>query len=575
MKTILYSLSIILTILFLQLQTSKGTDKLILIKKTIAISNQHEGIKMLVFVDHEIYSDINFEITRYISELSGEGFSPELHIYESGTPIELRSFIATKYHEGFKGMIMIGNLPLAYYRTESCTSHIPQNETFPCDLFYMDIDGVFSDSNNDGIFDSHTGNVAPEMWFGRLFAHNLTFFDKSESELLRHYFNKNHLYRSEMNMLRKRALVFVDDDFINHDDFAQATSLAYDTIQHIFETSLTTKEYYTDLLDDNYELIQVCVHGLPNAHTFIQPNGSYSQMYASQLIDVPVNAHFVMLYGCSNAKYTINNNIAGTYTFHNNNVVASVGSAKSGSQLIYADFYEPFGNGSSIGEAFLEWFRERTIDGMEHWERCCFGGMTIIGDPTLKMQEYYTKQNFNIVPQNLDTAYSGIHYLQEIEVNSDDTQNLVFELISGTLPSGINLNQHILSGTAHSSDTGAHFFTIRVSDPSHPETSDFQHFCINVNFMYDYTHVQKNLLNNGSHSIFYDPESQKILLQEINMDMNAISLYHISGKKILEIEHIKNSEIIIDLSHYNISSGLYIICTKGEKTNFAQKIIIK
>ena len=76
------------------------------------------------------------------------------------------------------------------------------------------------------------------------------------------------------------------------------------------------------------------------------------------------------------------------YLFQSTYGLLSVGSTKTGSMLCFFGFYEPLGNGASFGDAYLSWC-------INHIETCAgdesrpwFYGMTLLGDPTLKLSRF-------------------------------------------------------------------------------------------------------------------------------------------------------------------------------------------
>ncbi|MFQ5907111.1 MAG: FlgD immunoglobulin-like domain containing protein, partial [bacterium] len=58
---------------------------------------------------------------------------------------------------------------------------------------------------------------------------------------------------------------------------------------------------------------------------------------------------------------------------------------KTGSMLNFDEFYRPLGKGATIGEALRDWFITRGSDGYQSWESSWFYGMTLLGDPTLRV----------------------------------------------------------------------------------------------------------------------------------------------------------------------------------------------
>ncbi len=353
--------------------------------------------KFCVLVNSQIYDSIRVSLDQYVMDLTGEGYEVDVYVMSGGTPGDLRSFLQSRYAEGMQGCVFIGNLPMAWFETECWdpTSH----EEFPCDLYYMDMDGVFADIDADGLLDSHTGNVAPEIWFGRLTATPLAHDGYTETSLLTNYFAKNHRYRSRLAPLNKRALVYIDDDWVPGSvswDLAVGRAFAERTFVNDAYTTWNTD--YEARLPLNYELIEVCVHASPFVHAFKRPSNQWGYMENLDVRTIDPVAYFYNLFACSNARYTEQDYMAGWYVFCQDYGLAAVGSTKTGSMLYFDDFYAPFGLRESIGKAFRDWFVAISADGFSADETCWHYGMTLIGDPTLRIQE-------QTVPAREDLAY--------------------------------------------------------------------------------------------------------------------------------------------------------------------------
>jgi len=122
------------------------------------------------------------------------------------------SYVALRSHlaglSQLVGALFVGELPVAWYELDG--------EEFPADIYFMDLNGTWQDSDRDGLFDGHSGDLNLEIWVGRLHARPLTWDD--EVRLVRRYFAKNHLYRSGQLALPDRALAYVDDDWSGFGD---------------------------------------------------------------------------------------------------------------------------------------------------------------------------------------------------------------------------------------------------------------------------------------------------------------------------------------------------------------------
>lgn len=364
------------------------------------VSGQPVGF--CVLVNAEIYPALEFQLERYMIELTGEGYDVELYTTSGGTPEDLRTFLREKYYAGLEGCIFIGDLPIAWYETIANLSII---EHFPCDLFYMDLDGDFIDSDGDGLFDTHTGDVAPDIWLGRLTASPLNWNDADEIALLHNYFEKNHLYRSGLRPLNNRALGYIDDDWANGGgSWSYDVSEVYDNGTVINDKWITWDTDYENRLAENYELIFLAAHSTAYYHTFTNPSGSLGETGYSEIIDINPTAYFYILFACSNARFVEQNYMAGWYIFSRDYGLAAVGNTRDGGMWADEDFYGPFANVNPIGYCLYNWLHDRIKTGYSS-----FYGLTLIGDPTLTIRK---------------KAYEILHY-------DDDTHDYTYRIPDG------------------------------------------------------------------------------------------------------------------------------------------------
>lgn len=340
-----------------------------------------------IIVNTTLYDSIVTSLDQYMDDLTGDGYAVTLISYIGGTPRALRALLQTQYAEGMVGAVLIGDLPVAWYECD-CWDPV-EHEEFPCDLYYMDMDGYWDDLDADEIFDLHSDNVAPEIWVGRLTASPLTYGGADEVSLLRNYFRKNHEYRMQQLYLSNRSLVYVDDDWETYaNDWSNSVGRAYPnrvTISDPYET--TAYDYHMQLLQ-NYESVLVCVHSSPFTHLFKTPSGGWTGFGYDDMVDLEPVALFYNLFACSNARFVETDYMAGWYIFCPSYGLAAIGTTKTGSMLMFNAFYGPLGSGQSIGESFLSWFTTIAGGGMDPTEVCWHYGMTLCGDPTLRIDGY-------------------------------------------------------------------------------------------------------------------------------------------------------------------------------------------
>lgn len=336
--------------------------------------------KVMVLVNSELYPAIEDSIEQYIEDLAYEGYFATAYRVKGGTPATLRKYVHD--HLPVVGVVMVGNLPVGWFEMDDDFNN--SHSEFPCDLFYMDTDGTWADPDKDGKFSTHTGAVEPEIWVGRLWTPTAGGNDAAQ---LNDYFRRNHLFRKGRFGYSNRALAYVDDDWSGFDDCAFDLMFPQANVETITAPATTDGDRYKAEINQNRAWAQVCAHSSPNGHSFKVPTGS-EWVANSYLRDVnPPNAYFYNLFACSNALFTQPDYMGGWYIFDKGggsvcNGLAAVGSTKTGSMLLFENFYGPMAAGKSVGEAFLAWWKALGAT-HELGERQWYYGMVLLGDPTL------------------------------------------------------------------------------------------------------------------------------------------------------------------------------------------------
>ena len=429
-----------------------------------------------IIVNATLLPSIQSSIDQYQIDLDADGFSSTVYAMSGGTPDSLRLFLQTCYGAGTVGAILIGDLPVAWYEAECWDPS--EHEEFPCDLYYMDLDGMWDDMDFDGRFDYHAGDLAPEIWVGRLTPSTLTYGGQTEAELLNNYFVKNHAYRTGQLIFADRGLAFIDDDWSMY-GWENDLGRSYDSVVAIVDDYATTAPNYRNHLPQNYESILLCAHSSPNLHQFKTPSGDWSWIYYNEIVDLDPVAGFYNMFNCSGSRYTTNNYLGGWYIFCQNYGLATIGSTKTGSMLNFEFFYPSWDQGKTFGECFANWFSGVGADGMEDWEICWFYGMTVNGDPTLVKSPFSLPR---IMTESLPDAMYQEEYSYMLSA-SGGVPPYVWSMIGGYCPEDLKLDTATgeLFGTA--TEVGHFSVQFKVEDSADPTHSDTITYALSVNYI--------------------------------------------------------------------------------------------
>ena len=121
-------------------------------------------------------------------DLVAEGYSVYTETVSGGTPEEIKKWIQARYEAGSESIVFVGDITAAWAEISG--------SVFPCDLFYMDLDGIWLDNDHDGDYEIHyatSGDEGPEVYVARINAHTLDY--DTEENMVNGYLAKAHSYR--------------------------------------------------------------------------------------------------------------------------------------------------------------------------------------------------------------------------------------------------------------------------------------------------------------------------------------------------------------------------------------------
>gem|GEM_PF-2472107 len=346
---------------------------------------------MHVMVESEVYPSISDELAIYAADVERTGLGCAIWTVEETTdPTVIRSQLQGAFPEGLDGCLLVGNISAAWYHIHALWSDLTWDiEDFPCDLFYMDLDGDWDDSDSDGFYDAHTdgvGDIQPEIWVSRLKTDRL---NGNEVDHLEAYFDKNHGYRTGAITFSPDALCYVDDDWEYWSSiYENSVEQAFNPVTLVDDKAITSKSDYMMRLHSSFTAVHVMCHGNPGSHTFKVPDGDESVWEGvsvgtvSDISTLDDNVLFYNLFICSSGRYTSDNFLAGWYV-QSGDTLAATASTKTGGMLDELAFYTSIGDGSSVGDSFHSWLElslESSSDSIP-W----YMGMAIIGDPTIRL----------------------------------------------------------------------------------------------------------------------------------------------------------------------------------------------
>lgn len=332
---------------------------------------------LTVIVEAGIFRQLEPYLNQYKLDLEQEGrYKVRFFFCNNCTKEEIKNLLISS---NSSGVLMVGDLPTAWFRNVFDTASGMMEYVYPDDLYFMDLNGVWGGETPClpwwkevpvTCFTNHQGEINPEIIFGRL----VSPVQDREIELLINYFRKNHDYRTGNFILPFRSLNYLQNSGEAGLRWVEAINRVYPIMETV-DLPITSKRDYILRWQNGYEHLWVDSHASGKTQFF--PDGIVTYV---DVRDKKPKFHFYGLHGCSIANYTEQDCIGLWYVFQNSNYgLLATGATKITCIYDYEKFYNSLAESQNFGEAFREQFRGNA------WDRWCFGGFTFLGDPTLKI----------------------------------------------------------------------------------------------------------------------------------------------------------------------------------------------
>lgn len=352
--------------------------------------------RILLVVEDSLYASIKTKLQRFVQDLQKEGWGVLVYRFGSGTAQSLRAYLRSRHKEkgGLAGALFIGDIPyIVYEMMQSWDNNTSwEYEDFPCDIYYMDVDGAWSDSKTDqdvrpgnGKYDTRSGNLGLEIWVGRLQTSNLTCLG-TEAGVLNNYFEKNHLFRTGGLGTAPSALVYDDDDWsgMGTDDKSNLKKIFSGVTEISDKEKTTAADYKTNRLPAPLEFIYTRSHGWPGGHGYYRNSkANFDYVLCAEYVKIVPKALFYSFFVCSGCDFTAADNLGGVAAFNLQSGLLAYGSAKTGGIWVDDWFFETLAQGGTFGAAFVRWFNHAQTTYPDYAPRWWYG-MVLVGDAALR-----------------------------------------------------------------------------------------------------------------------------------------------------------------------------------------------
>lgn len=407
--------------------------------------------KIILIVDDRFSSSLEVELKRLENDLEGDGWQVIRHdVSSTASVVSVKELIKTDYAldpDNTKSVFLFGHVPVPYTGNIAWDGHGDHNGAWPCDGYYADMTGVWTDNTvvstqasrvenrniiGDGKFDQSYFPALTTLQIGRVDLSNMPDFKETEEFLLRRYLNRNHDYRHKLFTAEQRALI--DNNFgLDGFDNSFYASCGWRSFNAMYNPSkITNADYFTKGKIESY----LWAYGAGG--------GTYTSAWgvgtSSNFIDFPPKIVFNMLFG----------SYFGDWDSKNNFLRAPLASKGWGLASCWAGRPYWLNHHLALGETlgYSTWITMRNTCYQSDGPNFNRTSINLMGDPTLRMHVVQPPKHLQVLGNVLTweesiEASSGYAIYRKnnetgkfVKITQVNTGTLSY--IDETAPTGIN-----------------------------------------------------------------------------------------------------------------------------------------
>lgn len=237
----------------------------------------HNRGTLILVVDSLFRDSCAAEIKNLTNDLSADGWSVVRYNVTRTTPDSIIKKTIKQYYASIpdvKSVLLIGHVAVPYSGNLNPDAHPDHLGAWPADVFYGDMDGLWTDVSinstvatrtqnknipGDGKWDQTGIPSASELQVSRVDFANMPAFAKSEVSMMRNYLYKAHLYKMDSLYVSRTGLV--DDNFGAFSGEAFAANAWRNFPQLIGRSNIKSADFITTLNDSAYQWAFGCGGG--------------------------------------------------------------------------------------------------------------------------------------------------------------------------------------------------------------------------------------------------------------------------------------------------------------------------
>jgi len=367
--------------------------------------------RLLLVLDNTFSRSLSNELAELEQDLIGDGWGvTRIEVNRSDTAPAVKNLIKAQYladPANIKAVFLFGHVPVPYSGDIVPDGHMPDHQgAWPCDGFYGDMDGSWTDSSvndsgavearnrnvpGDGKYDQSTFPASLKLMVGRVDLANmpgrLTWGGSptlpSELELLRRYLQKDHAFRHKQFDLPRRSVVGDFFGYRNGEAFAASgwrNCSGFFGANHI--THVTSEGEWIPLLSTNACLVAYgCGAGSYTSVAGLGNSDAYHDAITTEFVSHDVKTAFALLFGSWLGDWDSEDNILRAVLALPSYGLASVWSGRPHWFMQHMALGEPIGFSARLtqnnGAHGLYQNQMNSCAGQIH--------IALMGDPTLRL----------------------------------------------------------------------------------------------------------------------------------------------------------------------------------------------
>jgi len=318
--------------------------------------------KVAVLIDTSLYEEVQTPLALYEQQVEMRfpvDLQTHVNPFASDTPEAIRSYLQYEYDSsGISGAILVGQIPYAQWR-----QGYGSNQGI-LSFFYEDLDGSFTDSDGDGVYDWHEWGThdGPEIWVCWMRPPVM-----DEAGYLSGLLGEAGAYYTGQFITTKRGLVACHNDYDNNFWPDGSTIPSMPALVDIYglenvdtdgegDDPVVASELLAMMLDGDYEITHYWSHGWSCGQAWDVGSITSPDLMTAPPGAGPLIAH---IYGCHTGDFIYNEGIsiantciAVAYAFG-----PGAGQASSGTSWSYGTegmnyITEAMRDGAYVGEGY-------------------------------------------------------------------------------------------------------------------------------------------------------------------------------------------------------------------------------